>query len=369
MSQDRTQVKGQADNQESLKAAVVVPAYQAAATLDACLDSLVNQRLPGWLELEIVLVDDGSTDDTARIANCYRGKGVRLVQTTRHGAAAARNTGVKHSSAECQFIFFTDADCVAAPDWAACLANALQNAPAQVAGIKGAYGTRQSSNVARFSQLEFEERYQRFQERHLQPDFADTYSAAYRRELLIKEPFDESLPGAIVEDAELGWRLRQAGYSFLFEPKAIVYHHHPETMTRYFRRKFRIAHWRVTLYRRYPGQLPADSHTSQGAKGQMVLLAGILGCLQLWALGRITGRGKRPGNYSGLAGLAGLAGLQISFINFLGRAFKMGGVRLTLTSWLMLNLRVAAYSFGAGLGLLEMFWRNRQENEKETNSG
>ncbi len=352
----------------NLKAAVVVPAYQAAATLDECLASLVNQRLPEWLDLEIILVDDGSTDDTARVACLYRQRGVRLVQTTRHGAASARNTGVKHSSPECRFIFFTDADCVAAPDWAVRLATALQNAPAKVAGIKGAYGNRQSSNVARFSQLEFEERYRRFRERHQQPDFADTYSAAYRRELLIEQPFDERLPGAIVEDAELGWRLRQAGYHFLFEPSAIVYHHHPEKIARYFRRKFRIAHWRVTLYRRYPGQLPADSHTSQSAKGQMALLAAILGLLQIWALTRLAGRSKFLGNCAGLAGLTGLVGMQLSFLNFLGRAVKMGGLRLALTAWLMLNLRVAAYCLGAGRGLIEMAGRNIFKNEGTTNS-
>ncbi len=342
---------------EKVKAAVVVPAYQAAATLDECLESLVNQRLPDWLGLEIVLVDDGSTDDTARIACRYHERGVRVVQTTRHGAAAARNTGVKNSSPDCRFIFFTDADCVTAPDWAGCLATALLNAPAGVAGIKGAYGNRQSSNVARFSQLEFEERYRRFKERHLQPDFADTYSAAYRRELLLEQPFDETLPGAIVEDAELGWRLRQAGYTFLFEPEAVVYHHHLEEFTRYFRRKFRIAHWRVAIYRRYPGQLPADSHTSQSAKGQMVLLAAILACLPVWALSRLTGRGKTGGNWLGLGALAGTAALQVSFWPFIRQAHRSGNARLALTSWFMLNLRLAAYSLGAGLGLLELAGR------------
>jgi glycosyltransferase involved in cell wall biosynthesis len=356
---------------QATKAAVVVPAYRASATLAGCLDSLAGQVIPGWLELEIIVVDDGSSDNTAQIARRYQGRGVRLIQTARHGAAASRNTGVKAASPDCRIILFTDSDCVAAPDWVACLVKALQAAPASIAGIKGAYGTRQGSEVARFSQLEFEERYNRFRQRHLQPDFADTYSAAYRRELLIEQPFDESLPGAIVEDAELGWRLRQTGYSFRFEPAALVYHCHPEKLSKYFKRKFRIAHWRVSIYRRYPGRLPADSHTSQGAKGQMVLLAAILLNLGLWAASRLTGKASRPagwGKWFGLAGLSGLAGLQISFGPFIGRAQKAGGVKLALTSWLMLNLRVAAYSLGAGLGLAELFWRKRLGNEKVTGS-
>ncbi|MDB5082971.1 MAG: putative glycosyltransferase [Chloroflexi bacterium] len=358
---------------ERIKAAVVVPAYQAAATLAECLDSLVSQRLPDWLGLEIIVVDDGSSDHTAQVARRYQGQGVRLMRTGRQGAAAARNTGVSAAGPDCRIILFTDSDCLPAPDWAACLVSTLQAAAPGVAGIKGAYGVRQRSAVARFSQLEFEERYNRFRQRQTQPDFADTYSAAYRRELLTAQPFDESLPGAIVEDAELGWRLRQAGYSFQFEPAGIVYHRHPENIGKYFRRKFRIAHWRVSIYRRYPGQLPADSHTSQGAKGQMVLLAAILLNLGLWSASRIPRLLKRPaikaGHWFGLAGLAGLTGLQLSFGPFIGRARQAGGLKLALTSWLMLNLRVAAYSLGAGLGLAELFWRKRQKNEKETRTG
>jgi glycosyltransferase involved in cell wall biosynthesis len=357
----------------TVKAAVIVPAYQAAATLPGCLDSLLNQALPGWLALEIIVVDDGSSDETASLARRFAGRGVRLIQTARHGAAAARNTGVSAAGLNCEIILFTDSDCQAAPDWAARLVSALQAAPPQVAGIKGVYGTRQRSAVARFSQLEFEERYQRFRQRHLEPDFADTYSAAYRRELLAAHPFDASLPGAIVEDAELGWRLRQAGYHFKFEPDGLVYHRHPEKISKYFRRKFRIAHWRVTLYRRYPGQLPADSHTSQGAKGQMLLLAASGFNLGLWALSRVffrwPGPGRTGGKRSGLVGLAGLAGLQLSFGPFVRRAAQAGGLRLALTGWLMLNLRVSAYSLGAGLGLAELFWRKRREDAKVTGHG
>jgi glycosyltransferase involved in cell wall biosynthesis len=357
----------------TVKAAVIVPAYQAAATLPGCLDSLLNQALPGWLALEIIVVDDGSSDETASLARRFAGRGVRLIQTARHGAAAARNTGVSAAGLNCEIILFTDSDCQAAPDWAARLVSALQAAPPQVAGIKGVYGTRQRSAVARFSQLEFEERYQRFRQRHLEPDFADTYSAAYRRELLAAHPFDASLPGAIVEDAELGWRLRQAGYHFKFEPDGLVYHRHPEKISKYFRRKFRIAHWRVTLYHRYPGQLPADSHTSQGAKGQMLLLAASGFNLGLWALSRVffrwPGPGRTGGKRSGLVGLAGLAGLQLSFGPFVRRAAQAGGLRLALTGWLMLNLRVSAYSLGAGLGLAELFWRKRREDAKVTGHG
>lgn len=81
---------------------VVIPSYNAGAHLKQAVDSLLAQRLPG---LEIVVVDDGSTDGSmATLA----GLGVRIVRQTRKGEAAARNAGVKASAAA--YITFLDAD-------------------------------------------------------------------------------------------------------------------------------------------------------------------------------------------------------------------------------------------------------------------
>ena len=89
---------------------VVVPAYQAAATLARALDFiLVQSGLPSDVgPLDIVVVDDVSSDATAEIAESYAAHGVRLIRrATRGGAAAARNDGI---AAAGEMVAFLDAD-------------------------------------------------------------------------------------------------------------------------------------------------------------------------------------------------------------------------------------------------------------------
>ena len=81
---------------------VVVPAYNAGSHLKQAVDSLLAQRLPG---LEIVVVDDGSTDGSLALLT---GLAVRIVRQARKGEAAARNAGVKACTAPC--VTFLDAD-------------------------------------------------------------------------------------------------------------------------------------------------------------------------------------------------------------------------------------------------------------------
>lgn len=94
-------------------ATVVVPARDAAETIGATLAGLAAQELGG--KHEVIVVDNGSRDDTAQIAE--RG-GVRVVRRTRgDGPGAARNAGA--AAAVAPVIAFTDADCVPAPGWLA----------------------------------------------------------------------------------------------------------------------------------------------------------------------------------------------------------------------------------------------------------
>jgi glycosyltransferase involved in cell wall biosynthesis len=93
------------------KVSVVVASFNGARTLPACLDSLAHLNYPNY---EIILVDDGSTDDTARIAGHYAGS-VRVIHQPNLGLSAARNTGIAAASGE--IIAFTDSDCRADEDW------------------------------------------------------------------------------------------------------------------------------------------------------------------------------------------------------------------------------------------------------------
>jgi len=86
--------------------AVVIPAYNRAATLRRCLESVVGQTLE---PSEVIVVDDGSEDGTAGIAREYARRGVRCIRVQENaGAQAARNRGITGATAE--WIAFLDSD-------------------------------------------------------------------------------------------------------------------------------------------------------------------------------------------------------------------------------------------------------------------
>lgn len=244
---------------------VIVPAYNAARTLGACLDALERQTMPRE-RYEIILVDDSSTDDTAQMAARYAG--VKVLRLTRNqGAAAARNAGI--AAAQGELLLFTDADCIPCADWVAEMVKPF--ADQDIAGGKGVYHTKQRALVARFVQLEYESRYARMQGRRY-IDFIDTYAAVYRREVLAQVGgFDPRV--RFVEDQELSFRAARAGYHMVFIPTAVVYHLHPETLRRYLLRKARIGYWKAWVVRHHPGKAIEDAHTPQGLKLELALVA------------------------------------------------------------------------------------------------
>mgnify|MGYP004604313335 CR=1 FL=1 len=91
------------------KVSIIVPCYNSSSYVDRCMDSLINQTIDSF---EIVLVDDGSTDDTLVKLKKYRkeysDKVVLVTLDKNMGLGNARNIGIKHSSGE--YIGFVDSD-------------------------------------------------------------------------------------------------------------------------------------------------------------------------------------------------------------------------------------------------------------------
>ena len=265
---------------------VIVPAYQAAETLHACLSALAGQTIAPC-DYEVIVVDDGSTDRTADVA---RAAGVTLITQPHAGAATARNCGA--AAARGKLLLFTDADCAPVPAWIEAL-----NAPfvdPEVAGAKGTYLSKQRDLVARFTQLEYEDRYDRMAGSE-RIDFIDTYSAAYRRDIFVlNNGFDASF--LIDEDQEFSFRLAEKGYKLTFAPKAQVYHQHNRTLAQYIRRKFRIGMWKVRVTRQHPTQVANDSHTPESLKAQLLLAAAGLALLVVATVASLVlGRAWWPG--------------------------------------------------------------------------
>ncbi|HEY6302956.1 MAG TPA: glycosyltransferase [Terriglobales bacterium] len=253
---------------EANRVSIIIPTFNGHSRIGNCLDALLKQ-LPGR-NVEILVINDGSTDDTVRVVTRY--SGVRLITQANAGPAAARNRGALEARGT--IIVFTDDDCVTMPDWLDAMLDPFKDP--EVVGVKGIYRTHQKRLVARFVQIEYEDRY-RFMKSLPSIDFIDTYSAAFRRDRFLEMTgYDTSFPVACAEDIELSYRMSARGWKMMFAPTAIVYHTHPDTLSWYLKKKYKFAFWRVLVVRKNPKKTLKDSHTPQLMKLQLLFLPALL---------------------------------------------------------------------------------------------
>jgi glycosyltransferase involved in cell wall biosynthesis len=246
-----------------MKASVIIPAYNEEKTIGNTLESLREQS---FRDFEIIVVNDGSRDRTAEIA---KKAGAKVITQKNAGPAAARNNGARAAKGE--FVVFIDADCVADERWLEHMLKPFSDK--EVAGVQGAYKSNQKSLVARFTQLDIEDRYKRLDRKADQLDWIGSYSAAYRKNIFIDlGGFDEDFPNASGEDPELSFKVSREGYKLVFKRNAIVYHFHETSLLKYLRTKFYRAYWRVLLYSKHTRKIVTDSYTPQMLKVQILFL-------------------------------------------------------------------------------------------------
>jgi O-antigen biosynthesis protein len=208
---------------------VIVPAYNAEGTIDDCVGSLLDLRYPRD-KLELRVVDNDSSDETAEKLRRYEGRIMPLWEAKR-GAAAARNAGLAEANGE--VVAFTDADCVVDPDWLTHLVAPLRSPKVGIAG--GTILARRPANqIERFGEAIHDHR--KAIELY-RPPYAITMSWASRREVLRRlGGFDERFKRC--QDVDLSFRVAQAGYELAFVADAVVYHHNEESLSGLFREGF-----------------------------------------------------------------------------------------------------------------------------------
>lgn len=248
-----------------IKCSLIIPAYNSEKSIGFCLEKALHQSVSRDA-YEIIVVDDGSIDNTANIVVKY--DSVKLIRQINHGPAAARNNGAKEAKGG--ILIFTDSDCEIDVDF---IKNILSqfDANTQIAGVQGRYKTRQQEFIAQFSQVEIETRYIKMeQNRYI--DFIGTYAAAYQANVFQKYGgFDTSFPIACGEDAEFSYRLSEDGYKLLFCGEAFVYHQHPSTLKQYLRTKYYRGFWRVRLHRKHFAKSFKDSYTPHSLKIEILI--------------------------------------------------------------------------------------------------
>lgn len=253
-----------------LRVSVIVPAFNAEQTIGACLESLLRQT---YEPLEIIVVDDFSQDATSEVAARY---GVSLVQLNRNGGPGlARNAGAARARGD--VLAFTDADCVAPPDWLERMLEAL-DAPGVVAVTGGYAGAVQPSFLTRLQHLIIASR-----QAHLPRTIQSTISSnlvcrasAFRAiggfPLYYKKR-DLARPIWGNEDEEIGFLLAQAGGQIRWIPGVGVYHQFRSSLFSYLRQQRFYARSILVSHLRFPQMARAASNYSRRSGAAQVLAA------------------------------------------------------------------------------------------------
>jgi len=212
---------------EHPRVSVVVCSYNGGRTLAQCLESLGSLRYPDY---EVILVDDGSTDDTRAIA--ARFPSVQAIHQENRGLSESRNVGLR--AANGSIVAYTDSDCFADPDWLAHLVHQLTVTGANAVGgpnlapddgwlaacINASPG--QPTHVLESDQV---------------AEHVPGCNMAFRRESLESiNGFDPQFLRA-GDDVDLCWRLQQAGGWITFAAGAFVWHHRRQTPRTYLRQQ------------------------------------------------------------------------------------------------------------------------------------
>ena len=245
--------------------AVVVPAYQCATLLEACLASLRTADP----DVQIVVVDDASPD--AAVGAVALAHGATLIRhPVNRGPAAARNTGLAAVTAE--VVAFVDADCAVTAGWLGPLLPHFDDA--RVAAVAPRISPRSDSDgpLARYeitrSALDMGPRPEL-----VTPGAPLGYlpsAALLIRRSALGSGFDEQL--RVGEDVDLIWRLVDAGWMVRYEPASQVTHRTRPQLFDWAARHFAYGTSAAELDRRHPGRLtPARLSPWSAAVGLLVL--------------------------------------------------------------------------------------------------
>ncbi len=195
---------------------VVIPVYNGEAELELCLGAL---RLSRTAPLEILVVDDGSTDGSRDVALRH---GARLLTTgAQSGPARARNMGAMEARGE--ILFFLDADVVASPDSVGRVHDAFEADPALDALI----GSYDDDPAARDFLSQYKNLMHCFVHQSALEQASTFWSGcgAIRRDVFLAHSgFDVSYARPAIEDIELGYRLSRAGRRMMLDKLLRVKH-------------------------------------------------------------------------------------------------------------------------------------------------
>ncbi len=213
---------------------IIIPTYNRPQALAACIEAIQQLDYPKDF-FEVIIVDDGSPNPLkASDFKSDDGIAISILRQNNGGPASARNLGA--SQADGDILAFTDDDCTPASRWLSELAQAFHNSPTSLIGGRtlNALDTNPYSTT---SQIIVDEAYAYFLSREDDLRFFSSNNIALPAHLFLEiGGFNASLRTS--EDRDFCDRWIQEKHPLVYAPKALVYHRHHLTLTKFCRQHF-----------------------------------------------------------------------------------------------------------------------------------
>ncbi len=218
---------------EKLTVSLAIPCFNAEIFIGQVLDSIAAQtRQPE----EIIIIDDGSSDDTRKIVSQFPHR--LICHGSNQGIAAARNSAIKHASGD--IIVFLDADALASPQYIEEMVAGFSGE--DVAGVNGR--AIESMQKTIYDKWRKEVLFQEWGDAHREEVyFLFGMCAAYRKKVLEEVGGFSELFRISGEDMDISYRIRKMGHRLVYTPKALVYHLREDSRETIRRMTFRHCFW------------------------------------------------------------------------------------------------------------------------------
>ncbi len=219
---------------DRLTATLAIPCYNAEVFIEKTLKAIIDQtRQPE----EILVIDDGSSDSSKDIIGRF--PQVRLIEhDTNKGIATARNSAISHAQSD--IIIFLDADTVPCAEFIEEILKPFSNA--HIAGVNGRAIEFVQNNI--YDKWRKEILFQEWGNRYREGVyFLFGMCAAYRKEVLKEVQGFDTLFSVSGEDMDISYRIRKAGYTLAYTPKAFVHHLREDSYETIKKMTFRHCFW------------------------------------------------------------------------------------------------------------------------------
>lgn len=215
-----------------LQISIIIPVYNWEKTIKKCLEHLLNQNYDLNL-FEIIIVDDGSSDNTKEIVNTFKlsNKNIKYLSQKNAWPSKARNYWVSES--QYNIISFIDADAYADKNRLLSISNAFENDKINACWWKiDNFNNDYFSNINHI--VEFSEFYENLKKK---VNTIPSVNLSVKKEIFLQLWwFDENLH--VWEDSDFNFRLKQAWYDLYYYPEIKIYHDTSSSVKKFIKKQF-----------------------------------------------------------------------------------------------------------------------------------